>query len=105
MEVWLGSVLLARVDHLWEQYAVIGEADGMLKYDGKDALKEEKRRQETLEQLGFVIVRYDWDDAYRKQWQLAARFRAAFERGRPELLHPGVRLVRTQTRVVVPRAA
>jgi hypothetical protein len=105
VEVWLGDALVARVDHLWERYAVIGEADGMLKYDQKDVLREEKRRQERLEQLGLVVVRYDWDDAYRRQWHLAERVRAAFARGRPDSLHPGVRLVRTQPRVVVPKAA
>jgi hypothetical protein len=104
VEVWLGGVLLARVDHLWEQYAVIGEADGMGKYDDGGALREEKRRQEMLEQVGFGVVRYDWEDAYRRQVQLAARVRAAFSRGRPDLLDPRVRLVRTQTRVI-PRAA
>lgn len=104
VEVWLGGILLARVDHLWEQYAVIGEADGMGKYDEQGALRAEKRRQETLEQVGFEVVRYDWDDAYRKPAQLAERVRASFARGRPDLVDPRVRLVRTQTRAV-PRAA
>ena len=104
VEVWLGGVFVARVDHLWEEFGVVGEADGMGKYDVDGALRDEKRRQETLEQIGFVVVRYDWDDAYRKQEQLAARVRAAFTRGRPDLLDPRVRLVRTPTRVV-PRAA
>ena len=104
VEVWLGGVQLARADHLWEQYAVIGEADGMGKYDGGGALIAEKRRQERLEQAGFVVVRYEWDDAYRRPQQLADRVRAAFGRGRPDLVDPRVRLVRTQA-VVVPRAA
>ena len=104
VEVWLGNVLLARVDHLWELHNCVGEADGMGKYDAAGALRDEKRRQEQLEQVGLVVVRYDWEDAYRRQAELAARFRAGFARGAASALHPAVRFVRTQTRVV-PRAA
>jgi len=104
VEVWLGGLLIARVDHLWEELLCIGEADGMGKYDEPGALRAEKRRQEALEQVGFEVVRYDWEDAYRRQAELAGRFRSGFARGHGNVLDPRVRLVRTQTRVV-PRAA
>ena len=95
VEVWLGGRLLGRVDHLWEQYGCVGEADGAGKYDAPGVLRAEKLRQELLEQAGFVVVRYDWDDAYRSRGRLADRVRAALARGRPDLLDPRVRLVRT----------
>lgn len=95
VEVWLGGRFVARVDHLWEQHHVIGEADGMSKYVESSVLREEKVRQEHLERVGFVVVRYDWDEAYRRPAQLADRFRGAFLRGLRSELDPRVRLVRT----------
>jgi Protein of unknown function (DUF559) len=47
-----------RVDFFWRQFGVIGEADGLVKYDGIDAVRSEKLRQEQLERAGFVIVRW-----------------------------------------------
>lgn len=99
VEVWCGGQLVARVDHLWERHRTIGEADGLGKYEATGALRDEKRRQEWLEQLGFVVVRYGWDDAYRKQSELADRIRNAFTRGAAQSIDPRVRLVRTQVRL------
>lgn len=71
---------LGRVDFLWERQRVIGEADGMLKYDDPGALRREKRRQEALENAGFVVVRWTWDEImYHPEW-VAARLRHAFAR-------------------------
>jgi hypothetical protein len=95
VEVSDGWRFVARVDHLWEACRVIGEADGMSKYVDAAALREEKVRQEDLERLGFVIVRYGWDEALRRPAQLAGRFRAAFARGLRSELDPRVRLLRT----------
>ncbi|MFN2522833.1 MAG: hypothetical protein ABR614_05925 [Mycobacteriales bacterium] len=96
VEVWLGGRLLGRVDHLWERHHCVGEADGMGKYDAPGALRAEKQRQEALEQAGFVVVRYDWDDAYRRASELADRVRAAFVTGARTSLDPRIRLVRTR---------
>lgn len=76
----------ARVDFLWEQYGVIGEADGLGKYlsDGRrsttDIVRAEKRREERLFDLGYEVVRWGWDEAMNSD-RLAARLRAAFGRG------------------------
>jgi len=102
VEVWCEGRLIARVDHLWERHRTIGEADGLGKYDNAtSALRDEKRRQEWLEQLGFVVVRYGWEDAYRKQVELADRIRTAFVRGASQTIDPRVRLVRTGVRLPV----
>ncbi len=78
----LNGVWLARVDFLWDEYGVVGEADGALKYDGTDhrILLEEKRRQERIEQTGLIVVRWDHSDLHRMT-QLADRLRRAFVRG------------------------
>jgi hypothetical protein len=61
------------VDFLWEAYGVVGEADGMGKYDDPAALRMEKLRQERLERDGFTVVRWTWDEAYRRPDALAFR--------------------------------
>lgn len=76
----------ARVDFLWEDLAVIGEADGLGKYvaDGRrstrDIVRAEKRREERLLDAGYEIVRWGWEDACHPL-RLAHRLRAAFARG------------------------
>lgn len=76
----------ARVDFLWDHVRVVGEADGLGKYepDGvrttREIVRAEKRREERLADAGFEVVRWGWDDA-RNPPRLAHRLRAAFARG------------------------
>lgn len=76
----------ARADFLWDEFGVIGEADGLVKYepDGRRTTREivwaEKRREERLADAGFEVVRWGWADA-RNPPRLAHRLRAAFARG------------------------
>lgn len=76
----------ARVDFLWEDVRVIGEADGLAKYepDGRrsvrDIVRAEKRREERLVDAGYEVVRWRWEDAQNPR-RLAQRLRAAFARG------------------------
>lgn len=65
-----------RVDGLWRRRdgrPVALEVDGRSKYSNENALWAEKRRQERLERLGYVVIRvlwsdieYDWDDTYAR---------------------------------------
>lgn len=68
----------ARVDFLFDG-RVIGEADGMNKYSSPDVLHAEKMRQERLERLGYVVVRWMWHDITRMD-VVAARIRRALAR-------------------------
>lgn len=43
---------LARVDFYWPEFGVIGEADGLVKYEERQDVIAEKRRQELVERLG-----------------------------------------------------
>lgn len=76
----------ARVDFLWDDVGVVGEADGLGKYepDGvrttREIVRAEKRREERLADAGFEVVRWGWEDA-RNPPQLSRRLRAAFARG------------------------
>lgn len=75
---------LYRVDFLWEEYGVIGEADGLGKY-GTDpvsvrrALAEERARHQALEAAGWIVVRWTWDELARDPASVIARIRAALQ--------------------------
>jgi very-short-patch-repair endonuclease len=64
---------VARVDFLWDQVAVVGEADGQMKYVAADALYAEKRREDEIRSEGFRVVR--WGAADLRGDALAARLR------------------------------
>lgn len=56
--------LVGRVDFLVGERVIV-EFDGAVKYDGKDgraALVAEKRREDALRALGYVVVRVTWAD-------------------------------------------
>jgi hypothetical protein len=74
------------VDFYWPDFGVVGEADGLLKYDDLDEpranpLRAEKLRQEELENLGYIVVRWTWDDIWRRPEWVVARLRRAFREG------------------------
>jgi very-short-patch-repair endonuclease len=58
----LGPAASYRVDFFWRAQRVVGEADGLGKYDSVDVLRAEKVRQERLERLGLTVVRWTWRD-------------------------------------------
>ncbi|TDE09524.1 type IV toxin-antitoxin system AbiEi family antitoxin domain-containing protein [Jiangella asiatica] len=78
-----------RVDFYFEGYATIGEFDGREKYgrllrpgeSAGDAVWREKIREDRLRDRGLQVVRSVWADLYRDDL-VAARYRAAFGRGR-----------------------
>jgi very-short-patch-repair endonuclease len=78
-----GRGLMGRVDFLVEDHVVV-EFDGLVKYEGstgRQALAEEKRREDRLRAAGYEVVRLTWVDvrAPQRVAQLidAARARAA----------------------------
>ena len=70
-----------RTDFYWDEYGVVGEADGREKYDRRDVLTEEKQRQERLEDLGLQVIRWGWRDITRNPQATRRRIERAFERG------------------------
>lgn len=82
-QAWLGeNCAEVRVDLFIPAARLVGEGDGRLKYTEPKALWKEKKRQERLENLGFEVVRFDWDEAFRGPRRLAQRFEAAAARAR-----------------------
>ncbi len=72
---------LGRVDFYWDEFGVVGEADGEMKYDSLAAVTAEKRRQSRLLETGLIVVRWQWQDL-RHFDAVGQRLRSAFRRGR-----------------------
>ena len=75
------GVFIGRCDFYWDEYGVAGEADGAAKLQGRDDLLAEKKRQDALERLHLVVVRWNWDDVIRTPRLLAVRIRDSFSDG------------------------
>ena len=46
---------------------MVGEADGRLKYDTREVLYAEKRREDRLRALGLAVIRWGWSDLAGKE--------------------------------------
>lgn len=76
--------LVGRVDLLVKGLKLVIEFDGLVKYrdGGAEALVAEKRREDELRALGYVVVRIVWADLHHPV-QLLARVRAAMKLAAP----------------------
>jgi len=83
-QAWIrsGTGRYFRVDFLWEEEGVIGEADGLIKYSSPEALRAEKIRQEDLEVRGYQIVRWTLADMSANPERIIARISEALGRRR-----------------------
>ena len=74
-----------RVDFYWDEFGVVGEADGLAKYDDRTpSMRDEKQRQGRMEDAGLIFVRWGWPELFAFD-PVAARLRNAFARGlRPD---------------------
>jgi hypothetical protein len=96
---------LGRVDFYWDDCGVIGEADGLVKYDDDPtALRREKARQGRLEDCGLIAVRWGWADLADFA-PAAARLHAAFARGQRPDRHPRDWIVRPTEMAAGPNRA
>lgn len=76
---------IARVDNLWPELGVVGEADGKGKYGGKgkydkeatpsEVIWREKRRHEWIEEIGFEVARWGTAEVADDGAAMEARFR------------------------------
>ncbi len=76
--------LIGYVDMAWPGLKVIGEADGLGKYRSGQDLIAEKIREDRLRALGWIVVRWTWEEIFRNPravaeriWRAAATARAA----------------------------
>jgi len=72
----LDGRLVGRCDFGWPEFKVLGEFDGKKKYGellrrpgqtAEDVLIEEKRREDRLRALGWIVIRWMWSDLHRPE--------------------------------------
>ena len=71
---------VARSDFLWDEYRVVGEADGKVKYL-QDELWDEKQRQDDVEDAEYEVIRWIWRTAHAPDHEFVRRLMRKFERG------------------------
>lgn len=67
-----------RIDFKWGR--VLGEADGAMKYRDPSDVWREKRRQDDLEQAGFIVVRWTWAEITYEPHRVISRIKHAMAR-------------------------
>ena len=65
--------LIGLVDMFWPDLGVVGEADGAVKYEGRDDLLREKAREDRLRALGLGVVRWTWSEIWLRPGEVAGR--------------------------------
>lgn len=83
------GTFVGRTDFGWPEFGVLGEFDGVIKYSGRlelgvsgsEAIAQEKQREAALRDLGWIVVRWMWDDLANPA-QLVRRLNVAFSQGR-----------------------
>ncbi|MGC3956011.1 MAG: hypothetical protein QM804_19415 [Propionicimonas sp.] len=84
------GIFLARVDFCWDEFGVIGEFDGALKYNqllkpgqsATDAIMDEKQREQLLSDATWWVVRWAWPELWNHGFE--PRLRRAMETRRRE---------------------
>ncbi len=69
------------IDFGWPEYGVVGECDGMIKYQDHTVLVREKLRQEALERAGWLVVRWTYQEIVLRPEVVIARVERALRRG------------------------
>lgn len=75
------GALVARTDFCWPEYGAIAEADGADKYLKRGDLKRDHQRDSRIQEVGWEVTHFLWDDLFADPAGVVARVRFAFERG------------------------
>jgi hypothetical protein len=67
----------ARVDFLWRAQQVIAEADGLVKYNDRKDLLDERERDHQLREAGYTAVHFTWREIFQTPEAVIARLRTA----------------------------
>jgi Protein of unknown function (DUF559) len=73
--------VIARADFYWARYRVVGESDGLLKYEDSRAAIAELKRDRLLREAGFEVVHFTWQELFGQPERVIDRLRTAFARG------------------------
>ena len=70
----------ARVDFLWRAQKVIAEGDGLVKYNDRKDLLDERERDHQLREAGYTAVHFTWREIFQTPEAVIARLRTALAR-------------------------
>jgi restriction endonuclease-like protein len=70
-----GKRFIARVDFAYPELKVAIEVDGYLDHSSPDAFQRDRARQNDLVELGWIVLRFTWDDIVRHPEVVASRLR------------------------------
>ena len=80
-DIELDGVWVARSDFYWEEFSLVGEVDGRVKYAAGQSWEEvgaqlwrEKLRQEQIEDGVHEVIRWTWLQGHAPDDLFAARF-------------------------------
>jgi Protein of unknown function (DUF559) len=73
-----GDGFAYRVDFCWARYRTIAEADGLAKYDGREVLLAQFRRDRLLRDAGYKVVHFTWRELFDTPTAVVTRLRTAF---------------------------
>ncbi|MGV1035631.1 MAG: hypothetical protein ACOYD0_01230 [Candidatus Nanopelagicales bacterium] len=65
-------------DFLWQEFKIIGEADGESKYTDRRVLVAEKHREDDLRAAGWNFVRWNWHEAFQEPHLMLDKLAMAF---------------------------
>ena len=73
-----------RADFAWPEHRLVLEFDGEVEYSDaisiQTVLRDERRREAEIQELGWTVLRVGWDDVVRRPAQTLARIDAALRR-------------------------
>jgi hypothetical protein len=67
----------ARVDFLWRAQKVVAEADGLVTYNDRRDLLDERERDHQLREAGYTTVHFTWEEIFQTPEAVIARLRHA----------------------------
>lgn len=72
-EIVDGNGELRRVDFAWPDYRVVVEYDGVDWHSGPDAMRNDRRRQAALMDVGWVVIPIVFDDVRHRARDFVVR--------------------------------
>jgi len=69
--------LIGFADMAWPELGVVGEADGFGKYNRREDLIQEKRREDRMRAQGWIVVRWTWQEILTSPEAVARRIQRA----------------------------
>jgi very-short-patch-repair endonuclease len=79
-EVVDGNGDLRRLDFAWPRYRVAVEYDGLDWHSDPDAMRNDRKRQAALADLGWVVISVVFEDVRYRAWDFVARVNQHFGR-------------------------